>query len=172
MDFIKFLGISQISITISSRIEKLTKCTAKQEQIFKQQKISCVETQLSKLNFGGTYHIRNLANPTEVILQQARVVPQITLDLVKENFINIEFHNQIDYNEAEWINCFNVRTPYRNTGTQRWWSETIQQDLKQRTWQRLVDGDPFFIPNWRTLCFQWIKDSSDFIIRGDYGKWE
>ena len=44
-------------------------------------------------------------------------------------------------------------------------------DLKQRTWQRLVDGDPFFIPNWRTLCSQWIKDSSDFIIRGDYSRW-
>ena len=44
-------------------------------------------------------------------------------------------------------------------------------DLKQRTWQRLVDGDPFFISNWRTLCSQWIKDSSDFIVRGDYSRW-
>ena len=119
----------------------------------------CVETQLSKLNFGGTYQIRNIANPPEVILQQARFAPQITLDLVKENFINIEFHNQIDYNESEWINCFNVRTPYRNIGTQdRGGNDS--KDLKQRTWQRLVDGDPFFISNWRTLCFQWIKDSS------------
>ena len=130
----------------------------------------CVETQLSKLNFGGTYQIRNIANPSEVILQQARFAPQITLDLVKENFINIEFHNQIDYNESEWINCFNVRTPYRNIGTQdRGGNDS--KDLKQRTWQRLVDGDPFFISNWRTLCFQWIKDSSDFIVRGDYSRW-
>ena len=130
----------------------------------------CVETQLSKLSFNGTYKIRNLANPTEVILEQARLVPQITLDLVKENFINIEFHNQIDYNEAEWINCFNVRTPYRNIGTQSG-GVNDSTDLKQRTWQRLVDGDPFFISNWRTLCFQWIEDSSDFIVRGDYSRW-
>ena len=47
-----------------------------------------VETQLSKLNFRGTYKIRNLSNPSEVILQQAHLAPQITLDLVKENFIN------------------------------------------------------------------------------------
>ena len=129
-----------------------------------------VETQLSELNFGGTYKIRNLANPTEVILQQARSVPQITLDLVKENFINIEFHNQTDYNKQEWINCFNVRTPYRNIGTQNS-GVNDSTDLKQRTWQRLVDGDPFFISNWRTLCSQWIKDSSDFIVRGDYSRW-
>ena len=128
-----------------------------------------VETQLSKLNFGGTYQVRNLANPTEVILQQARFVPQITLDLVKEYFINIEFHNQIGYNESEWINCFNVRTPYRNIGAQGGGNDST--DLKQRTWQRLVDGDPFFIPNWRTLCSQWIKDSSDFIVRGDFSRW-
>ena len=44
-------------------------------------------------------------------------------------------------------------------------------DLKQRTWQRLIDGDPFFLHNWRTLCTQWIIDSSDFIVRGDYSRW-
>ena len=129
-----------------------------------------IETHLSKLNFRGTYNMRNLANPLEVSLQSARYVPQVTLDLVKENFINIEFHNRIDYNEDEWINCFNVRTPYRNTGTQSG-GMNDSTDLRQRTWQRLVDGDPFFISNWRTLCFQWVKDSSDFIIRGDYNRW-
>ena len=129
-----------------------------------------VETQLSKLSFHGTYNIRNLANPSEVTLQSLRHVPQVTLDLVKEYFINIEFHNQTDYNKDEWINCFNVRTPYRNIGTQSG-GVNDSTDLKQRTWQRLVDGDPFFIPNWRTLCSQWIKDSSDFIIRGDYSRW-
>ena len=129
-----------------------------------------VETQLSKLNFPGTYKIRNLSNPSEVILQQARLVPQITLDLVKENFINIEFHNQTDYNEAEWINCFNVRTPYRNARNNSG-AGNDSTDLKQRRWQRLVDGDPFFTSNWRTLCSQWIKNSSDFIVRRDYSRW-
>ena len=129
-----------------------------------------VETQLSKLNFHGPYHIRNLAKPSEVTLQSLRQTPQVTLDLVKENFINIEFHNQTDCNKDEWINCFNVRTPYRNIGTQGG-GVNDSTDLKQRTWQRLVDGDPFFIHNWRTLCSQWIKDSSDFIVRGDYSRW-
>lgn len=129
-----------------------------------------IETQLSKLNFHGTYNMSNLANPLEVALQSVRYAPQVTLDLVKENFINIEFHNQIDYNEDAWINCFNVRTPYRNTRTQGG-GLNDSTDLKRRTWQRLVDGDPFFIPNWHTLCLQWIKDSSDFIVRGDYNRW-
>ena len=129
-----------------------------------------VQTQLSKLSFHGTYHIRNLAKPSEVTLQSLRQTPQVTLDLVKENFINIEFHNQTDCNKDEWINCFNVRTPYRNIGTQGG-GVNDSTDLKQRTWQRLVDGDPFFIHNWRTLCSQWIKDSSDFIVRGDYSRW-
>ncbi|MDE0689685.1 MAG: AAA family ATPase [Candidatus Poribacteria bacterium] len=129
-----------------------------------------VQTQLSKLSFHGTYYIRNLANPSEVTFQQARLVPQITLDLVKEHFINIEFYNQTDYNETEWVNYFNVRTPYRNIGTQSG-GVNDSTDLKQRTWQRLVDGDPFFLHNWRTLCSQWIKDSSDFIVRGDYSRW-
>ena len=129
-----------------------------------------IETQLSKLSFHGTYYVRNLATPLEVTLQSLRHVPQVTLDLVKEYFINIEFHNQIGYNESEWINCFNVRTPYRNIGTQGGGTND-STDLKQRTWQRLVDGDPFFIPNWRTLCSQWIKDSSDFIVRGDFNRW-
>ena len=65
-----------------------------------------VDTQLSQLNFHRAYVIRNLANPSEVRLQSASQVPQITLDLVKENFINIEFHNQADYNKDEWINYF------------------------------------------------------------------
>ena len=130
-----------------------------------------VETQLSKLNFHGPYHIRNLAKPSEVTLQSLRQTPQVTLDLVKENFINIEFHNQTDCNKDEWINCFNVRTPYRNIGTQGG-GVNDSTDLKQRTWQRLVDGDPFFLHNWRTLCSQWIKDSSDFMVRGDYSRWE
>ena len=130
-----------------------------------------VETQLSKLSFHGTYFIRNVTNPLEASLQQARLVPQITLDLVREHFINIEFHNQTDYNKDEWINYFNVRTPYRNIGTQDSGSNT-STDLKQRAWQRLVDGDPFFISNWRTLCSQWVKDSSDFIVRGDYNRWD
>ena len=130
-----------------------------------------IETQLSKLNFHGTYNVRNLANPLEIALQSVRYVPEVTLDLVKENFINIEFHNQIDYNEAEWINCFNVRTPYRNTGTQSG-GVNDSTDLKRRTWQRLVDGDPFFVSNWRTLCFQWVNDSSDFIIRRNYERWD
>lgn len=129
-----------------------------------------VGTQLSQLNFHGPYIIRNLANPLEVNLQSLRDVPQVTLDLVRENFINIEFHNQRDSNKDEWTNCFNVRTPYRNIGTQGG-GVNDATDLKQRTWQRLVDGDPFFIPNWRTLCSQWIKDSSDFIVRGDYSRW-
>ena len=130
-----------------------------------------VETQLSQLNFHGPYIVRNLANPLEVNLQSLRDVPQVTLDLVKEYFINIEFHNQTDYkNKDEWINCFNVRTPYRNIGTQDS-GANASTDLKQRVWQRLVDGDPFFISNWRTLCSQWVKDSSDFIVRGDYNRW-
>ena len=129
-----------------------------------------VQTQLSKLSFHGTYLIRSLANPLEASLQEARLVPQITLDLVRENFINIEFHNQTDYNKDEWINYFNVRTPYRNIGTQDSGTNT-STNLKQRAWQRLVDGDPFFISNWRTLCSQWVKDSSDFIVRGDYNRW-
>ena len=130
-----------------------------------------IETQLSKLNFHGPYFIRNVANPSEVNFQSLRQVPQVTLDLVKENFINIEFHNQTDYNNKdEWVNCFNVRTPYRNIGTQDGGSNA-STDLKQRAWQRLVDGDPFFISNWRTLCSQWVKDSSDFIVRGDYNRW-
>lgn len=129
-----------------------------------------IETQLSKLRFHGPYYIRNLANPSEVNLQSVHQVPQVTLDLVKENFINIEFHNQTDYNKDEWLNCFNVRTPYRNIGTQSG-GVNDSTDLKQRTWQRLVDGDPFFLHNWRTLCSQWIKDSSDFIVRGDYSRW-
>ena len=129
-----------------------------------------VETQLSQLNFHRSYVIRNLANPSEVSLQPIGQVPQVTLDLVKENFINIEFHNQTDYNKDEWINCFNVRTPYRNIGTQDSGTNT-STDLKQRVWQRLVDGDPFFLSNWRTLCSQWVKDSSDFIVRGDYTRW-
>lgn len=130
-----------------------------------------VETQLSQLNFHGPYIVRNLANPLEVNLQSLRDVPQVTLDLVKEYFINIEFHNQTDYkNKDEWINCFNVRTPYRNIGTQSG-GVSDSTDLKQRTWQRLIDGDPFFLHNWRTLCSQWIKDSSDFMVRGDYSRW-
>lgn len=128
-----------------------------------------IETQLSQLSFHGTYYVRNLANPFEVRLQSLRHIPQVTLDLVKEYFINIEFHNQTDYNKDEWMNCFNVRTPYRNIGTQGGSNDST--DLKQRTWQRLVDGDPFFISNWRTLCSQWIKESSDFIVRGDYNRW-
>ena len=130
-----------------------------------------VQTQLSKLSFHGTYLIRSLANPLEASLQEARLVPQITLDLVRENFINIEFHDQTDYNKDQWINYFNVRTPYRNIGTQDS-GTNISTNLKQRAWQRLVDGDPFFISNWRTLCSQWVKDSSDFIVRGDYNRWD
>ncbi len=129
-----------------------------------------VETQLSRLNFHGTYYTRSLANPPKIIPQFLRHGPQVTLDLVKENFINIEFHNQTDYNKDEWINYFNVRTPYRNIGTQDSGTNT-STNLKQRAWQRLVDGDPFFISNWRTLCSQWVKDSSDFIVRGDYNRW-
>ena len=129
-----------------------------------------VETRLSQLNFYGPYIIRNLANPLEVNLQSLREVPQVTLDLVKENFINIEFYNQRGSNKDEWIDCFNVRTPYRNIGTQNS-GVSDSTELKQRTWQRLVDGDPFLIPNWRTLCSQWIKDSSDFMVRGDYSRW-
>ena len=130
-----------------------------------------VETQLSQLNFHGQYIIRNLANPLDVNLQSLHHAPYVTLDLVKENFINIEFHNQTDCNKDEWTNCFNVRTPYRNIGTQSG-GVSDSTDLKQRTWQRLVDGDPFFVHNWRTLCSQWIKDSSDFIVRGDYSRWD
>ena len=136
--------------------------------------IFCAETHLSKLSFGGIYNIReinNTANYYTTIFQHSSWVRQITLDLVKENCINIEFHNQTDYNKDEWINCFNVRTPYRNIGTQSG-RMNDSPNLKQRTWQRLVDGDPFFIPNWHTLCSQWIKDSSDFILRGDYGSWD
>ncbi len=129
-----------------------------------------VETQLSQLNFHRSYIMRNLANPLEVSLQPVGQVPQVTLDLVKENFINIEFHDQTDYNKDEWINYFNVRTPYRNIGTQGGGGNN-STDLKQRVWQRLVDGDPFFVSNWRTLCSQWVKDSSDFIVRGDYTRW-
>ena len=129
-----------------------------------------VETQLSKLNFHGPYYTKNLANPSEAALQPVGYVPHVTLDLVKENLINIEFHNQTDYSKDEWINCFNVRTPYRNIGTQDS-GTNASTDLKQRAWQRLVDGDPFFISNWRTLCFQWIKDSSNFIVRGNYDRW-
>ena len=129
-----------------------------------------VQTQLSNLSFHGAYYIRNLTNPSEVTFQQARLVPQITLDLVKEYFINIEFHNQTDYNKDQWINYFNVRTPYRNIGTQDS-GTNVSTDLKQRAWQRLVDGDPFLISNWRTLCSQWVKDSSDFIVRHDYSRW-
>lgn len=129
-----------------------------------------VETQLSKLNFHGPYYTKNLANPSEVSLQSVGHVPQVTLDLVKEHLINIEFHNQTDYKKDEWINCFNVRTPYRNIGTQSG-GVNDSTDLKQRAWQRLVDGDPFFISNWRILCSQWIKDSSNFIVRGDFSRW-
>ena len=129
-----------------------------------------VETQLSKLNFHGPYYVSNLANPLEVNLQSLGNIPQVTLDLVKENVINIEFHNKTDCNKDEWINCFNVRTPYRNIGTQSG-GVSDSTDLKQRTWQRLIDGDPFFLHNWRTLCSQWIKDSSDFMVRGDYSRW-
>ena len=50
-----------------------------------------IETQLSKLNFRGPYFIRNVANPSEVNFQSLHQVPQVTLDLVKENFIDIEF---------------------------------------------------------------------------------
>ena len=82
----------------------------------------------------------------------------------------VQFHNQTDYNKDEWINYFNVRTPYRNIGTQDGGSNA-PKDLKQRTWQRLVDGDPFFISNWRTLCSQWLKDSSDFFVREDFSRW-
>lgn len=130
-----------------------------------------IETQLSKLNFHGPYIIRNLANPLEVNFQSLHQAPQVTLDLVKENFINIDFHNHTDCNKDEWTNCFNVRTPYRNIGTQSG-GVNDSTELKQRTWQRLVDGDPFFIHNWRILCSQWIRDSSDFIVRGDYSRWE
>ena len=128
-----------------------------------------IETRLSQLSFHGMYYVRNLANPLAGNLQSLRHFPQVTLDLVKEYFINIEFHNQTDYDKDEWMNCFNVRTPYRNIGAQGGSNDST--DLKQRTWQRLVDGDPFFISNWRTLCSQWIKDSSDFIVRGDYNRW-
>lgn len=129
-----------------------------------------VETQLSKLSFHGMYHVRNLAKPSEGTLESLRHVPQVTLDLVKEYLINIEFHNQTDCNKDEWINCFNVRTPYRNIGTQGG-AVNDATELRQRTWQRLIDGDPFFIHNWRTLCSQWIRDSSDFIVREDYSRW-
>lgn len=129
-----------------------------------------VGTQLSQLNFHGPYIIRNLANPLEVNLHSLRDTPQVTLDLVRENLIDIEFYNQTDYNKDKWINCFNVRTPYRNIGIQSG-GVSDSTDIKQRTWQRLVDGDPFLIPNWRTLCSQWIQDSSDFILRGDYNRW-
>ena len=129
-----------------------------------------IETQLSQLSFHGTYYISNSANPFAGNFQSLRHVPQVTLDLVKEYFISIEFHNQTDYNKDEWINYFNVRTPYRNIGTQSG-GVNDSTDLKQRTWQRLVDGDPFFISNWRTLCSQWVTNSSDFIVRRDYSRW-
>ena len=90
-----------------------------------------VLTQMSQLNFHGPYIVRNLANPLEVNIQSLRHVPQVTLDLVKENFINIEFHNQTDYNKDEWMNYFNVRTAYRNIGTQAG-GTNASTDLKQR----------------------------------------
>ncbi len=136
--------------------------------------IFCAKTQLSKLSFSGGYDITTIKDPNnyaDIIFQHSRWERRMTLDLVKENFIDIEFHNQTDYNESGWINCFNVRTPYRNIGTQNSGVDD-STDLKQRTWQRLVDGDPFFIHNWRTLCSQWIKDSSDSIVRGDYSRWK
>ena len=95
---------------------------------------------------------------------------QLALDLLKKHFISIEFHNEEELGTDQWKSCFNVRTPYRNIGTQSG-GVSDSTDLKQRTWQRLVDGDPFFISNWRTLCSLWVKDSSDFIVRADYTRW-
>lgn len=129
-----------------------------------------INTQLSELNFIGPYYVRNLENPLRVTLQTLRDTPEVTLDLVKEHFINIEFHNQTACSKDEWMNCFNVRTPYRNIGIQNSGVDD-SKDLKQRTWQRLVDGDPFFISNWRILCNQWIKDSSNFFVREDFSRW-
>ena len=136
--------------------------------------IFCAKTQLSKLSFRGGYDITTIKDANydaDIIFQHSRWERRMTLDLVKENFIDIEFHNQTDYNESGWINCFNVRTPYRNIGTQNSGFDD-SKDLKQRTWQRLVDGDPFFISNWHILCTQWIKDSSDFFVRDDFSRWK
>ena len=93
---------------------------------------------------------------------------QLALDLLKRHFINIEFHNEKECGTDQWKTCFNVRTPYRSVWNSQ---QTSTEDLKQRHWVQLIRGDAVFISNWRMMCSQWMEDSSDFDIRGNYDKW-